>query len=329
MIIAIDAGPVAAPAIAATTRNAISDGASHANAVAAVAIANPDRPSRYTRRWPWTSPIFPSTGIASASARNGPVIAKVRIDADASRLVGDLGQRDREDRDREAGREHTGEHHREQEPRRPVAGPAAPAAGPATTTGQANVGSSPTKSTSSSSSRSASPASVVPTASASSGRCTGPPSSGDGAWTRPRSYAGTDGLQEEGDLRALLHLGPGAGIGGPHRLARTVVLHVRGRGPGPGAAGSRPRPSCRRRLGHRHQLGALAHVHRDRRRPWPPPARPPGSVPTTLPGFDGVAEHVGARDAEALRPAGSPRLRRRSCRRRRRAPAPAPGRRSP
>lgn len=46
MIIAIDAGPVAAPARAATVRSTINDGASQAKALAPVATANPARPSR-------------------------------------------------------------------------------------------------------------------------------------------------------------------------------------------------------------------------------------------------------------------------------------------
>jgi hypothetical protein len=46
MIIAIDAGPVAAPNTAATTRNVMSDGALHASAVHAVATEKPARPRR-------------------------------------------------------------------------------------------------------------------------------------------------------------------------------------------------------------------------------------------------------------------------------------------
>src|SRR5262245_4362203 len=63
---AIDAGPVAAPGTAPMARIAISDAPSQANAVRIVATVNPARPTRYTRRWPRTSPILPNSGIDSA-----------------------------------------------------------------------------------------------------------------------------------------------------------------------------------------------------------------------------------------------------------------------
>src|SRR5215813_6331922 len=77
MINAIDAGPVAAPGTAPMARIAISDAPSQANAVRIVATVNPARPTRYTRRWPRTSPILPNSGIDSARARKGPVTVHV------------------------------------------------------------------------------------------------------------------------------------------------------------------------------------------------------------------------------------------------------------
>ncbi|GIU89922.1 MAG: hypothetical protein KatS3mg010_1021 [Acidimicrobiia bacterium] len=77
MMSAIDVGPVAAPPSAASTRSTTSAGALHANAQAKVRTANVEKPRRYTRRWPCTSPSFPNIGIAIASVSSGPLTTQV------------------------------------------------------------------------------------------------------------------------------------------------------------------------------------------------------------------------------------------------------------
>jgi hypothetical protein len=79
IIIAMDAGPVAAPSAAPSTRNAISDDAFHASAVSAANTAAPARPITYTRLAPYTSTALPSTGPRTPNASSGPVMIQVSV----------------------------------------------------------------------------------------------------------------------------------------------------------------------------------------------------------------------------------------------------------
>ena len=79
MMMAIDAGPTAAPVAAPRVRKAISAPALHA---AAVRAANTDTHAieiPYTRRCPCRSPSFPMAGPTTAKASSGPVTTQVTV----------------------------------------------------------------------------------------------------------------------------------------------------------------------------------------------------------------------------------------------------------
>ncbi len=79
LIRASDEGWVAAPMIWVIDRSTIRLTALHAPAVSAVETVASAKPARKTRRWPWRSPIFPSTGSASADSRIGSVTTHIRV----------------------------------------------------------------------------------------------------------------------------------------------------------------------------------------------------------------------------------------------------------
>lgn len=85
LISASELGPVAAPMVAPSTRNAISDGPDHARAVSATNTVAPTMPIRYTRRWPCRSPSFPAVVPVRATAMVGPEISQTSDSTDAPR----------------------------------------------------------------------------------------------------------------------------------------------------------------------------------------------------------------------------------------------------
>ena len=79
MIRAIDAGPVAAPSPAPSTRKAISDPAFQATAVSPANRVAAQRLRMNMRFWPQMSPALPRRGPTTPKASRGPVITHVNV----------------------------------------------------------------------------------------------------------------------------------------------------------------------------------------------------------------------------------------------------------
>ena len=73
MMMAMDAGSVAAPMNEPRVRMATSAPTFHDRAVNTVNPVAKAYPHRYSRRWPYRSPILPAMGVPTAIAINGAV----------------------------------------------------------------------------------------------------------------------------------------------------------------------------------------------------------------------------------------------------------------
>ena len=82
---AIELGITAAPAMPNSTRNTMRLHWSHAMPHRKVSTVDDASPMSRTRRWPWTSPILPISGVITAMASIRPVTVHSSVTTLASR----------------------------------------------------------------------------------------------------------------------------------------------------------------------------------------------------------------------------------------------------